>query len=313
MSFEKLLQTEKHILSQGSVYELLRRSPEVAFDENIFHASLIYDETSAEVLDRVFRSYIDTAVTSALSISISTATWRANEERIRASDFSNRAVNEDNVRFLKDIRDSYSNSGISIIIQGDIGPGGDAYKPEEALDFNSAQAFHAYQIEALASSGADYLQASTLPALSEALGIALVMARTGLPYTISFVVDESGCLLDGTKLSEAIFRIDGEVGDNQARYSINCVHPTILHRALDKNPEVKGRITCFAGNTSDLAADELDGLEELQTQEPNAFALANKQLLEAHNIQIVGACCGSGPEHIQKISEILNNLRNLSK
>ncbi|MCP4294014.1 MAG: homocysteine S-methyltransferase family protein [Proteobacteria bacterium] len=310
MNFEKLLQREKYILSQGSVYELLRRSPEVTFDKNIYHASLIYDEASAKVMERVFRSYIDTAVASSLSISISTATWRASRERVQTSDFSNRAVNEDNVRFLRDIRDSYSNSGISIMIEGDIGPGGDAYKPGEALDINSAQGFHKYQIEALAASGVDYLQASTLPALSEALGIALVMARTGLPYMISFVVDESGCLLDGTKLSEAIFRIDNEVGDSQARYSINCVHPTILHRALDKNPEVKGRITSFAGNTSDLTTDELDGLQVLQTQEPNDFALANKQLLEAHHIQIVGACCGSGPEHIQKLSDVLNGLKS---
>ncbi len=44
MSFESLSQSEKHILSQGSVYELLRRSPEVIFDEHIFHAGLIYVE-----------------------------------------------------------------------------------------------------------------------------------------------------------------------------------------------------------------------------------------------------------------------------
>lgn len=307
MGFETLLQTEKHILSQGSVYELLRRSPEVVFDEHIFHAGLIFDDHSAKVLERVFRSYIDTAVASGLSIAIGTATWRANEERIRASAFSDRAVNEDNVQFLNDIRNSYTDSGISILIKGDIGPRGDAYKPEEALDTNSAQSFHSYQIERLASCDIDYLQASTLPALSEAIGIALMMDGTGLPYAISFVVDKSGCLLDGTKLNEAIFRIDDAVGDNSARYSINCVHPAILHQALDKNPDVEGRIISFCGNTSDLSPEELDGLEDLDTQEPAAFALVNKKLLEAHDIPIVGACCGSGPEHIREIARALIN------
>jgi len=307
MSFETLLQTEKHILSQGSVYELLRRSPEVVFDEHIFHAGLIYDEHFAEVLERVFRSYIDTAVASGLSIAICTATWRANEERIRASVFSDRAVNEDNVQFLNDIRNSYADSGISILIEGDIGPRGDAYNPGEALDTNSALSFHSYQIEKLASCNVDYLQASTLPALSEAIGIALAMAKTGLPYAISFVVDKSGCLLDGTKLSEAISRIDDAVGDNSARYAINCVHPTILLQALDRNPEVEGRIISFCGNTSDLSADKLDGLEELQTQDPSAFAIANKKLLQAHDIPIVGACCGSSPDHIHEIAGFLKN------
>ena len=134
-----------------------------------------------------------------------------------------------------------------------------------------------------------------------------MMDGTWLPYAISFVVDKSGCLLDGTKLSEAIFRIDDAVGDNSARYSINCVHPAILHQALDKNPDVEGRIISFCGNTSDLSPEELDGLEDLDTQEPAAFALVNKKLLEAHDIPIVGACCGSGPEHIREIARALIN------
>ena len=224
MDFVSLLQTEKYILSHGSVYELLRRSAEVEFDEYIAHAGLIYDEHSAKVLDQVIRSYIDVAVASKLSIVIGTATWRASEERIRASAFPDRAVNEDNVQFLNKIRDSYDDAGISIHIKGDVGPKGDAYKPEQALDTKQAQSFHSYQIETLAACNIDYLQASTLPALSEAMGIALVMAKTGFPYIISFVVDRSGCLLDGTKLSDAIFRIDDAVGDNSARFSINCVH-----------------------------------------------------------------------------------------
>lgn len=305
MNLETLLQTEKYILAEGSLYELLRRSPEVAFDKHISHAGLIYNEHFSKVLEKVFCSYVDTAIASNMSITLSTATWRANEEGVKASGFSGRYVNEDNVQFLKDIRQSYKHAGISILIKGDIGPKGDAYKPEQAPDNKSAQAFHSHQINALASSGVDYLQASTLPALPEAIGIALVMSKTKLPFVISFVVNKTGCLFDGTKLSDAINRIDEAVGDNIARFGINCVHPTVLHQALDKNPEIAGRIVSFSGNTSDLSADELDGLEELQTQEPTAFAQANKRLLDAHDIQIVGACCGSNPDHIHEISKVL--------
>jgi homocysteine S-methyltransferase len=305
VNFENLLHSEKHILSQGSVFELLRRSPEVEFDERIFHAGLIYDEHFKKILEGVYRSYIDTAVASGFSIAIGTATWRANRERVSASVFSGHAVNEDNVQFLKDIRATYSSSDISILIEGDIGPRGDAYKPEEALDVDAAQSFHSPQIKALATSGVDYLQASTFPSLSEGLGVALVMAATGLPYVISFVVDKSGCLLDGTKLSEAVLRIDDEVGNNSARFAINCVHPRILHQALDKNLEVAGRVISFHGNTSDLSAAELDGSQELITEEPVAFARAYKELLADHEIKIIGGCCGSNPDHIRAIANVL--------
>ena len=87
MSFESLFNTEMHILSMGSVFELLRRSPEVVLDEHIFHAGLIYDEDHSKILERVYRSYIETAVNTGFSVAIGTATWRANEERIRASSF----------------------------------------------------------------------------------------------------------------------------------------------------------------------------------------------------------------------------------
>lgn len=305
MTLESLLRTEQHILSQGSVFELLRRSPEVEFDEFIFHAGLIYHEHYAKILERVYRSYIDTALDAGFAIAIGTATWRANAERIRASAFPERAVNEDNVQFLKDIRASYAAADLSILIEGDIGPSGDAYKADQALDVEAARSFHGPQIEALACSGVDYLQASTFPALSEALGVALAMAETGIPYAISFVVDKSGCLLDGTKLSDAIARIDDRVGNRSARFAINCVHPRILQQALDRNTGIDGRIVSFHGNTSDLSAAELDGSRELITEEPDTFALACKELLGKHDIKIIGGCCGSNPDHIRAIARIL--------
>jgi hypothetical protein len=52
--------------------------------------------------------------------------------------FLNFAVIEDKVQFLKDIRASYSSSDISILIEGSIGPKGDACKPDEELNVDLA-------------------------------------------------------------------------------------------------------------------------------------------------------------------------------
>ena len=62
MNLHELLKTGQLILADGSMYELLRRSPEVEFDEHIAHAGLIYDPQGAAVLERVMREYIDVAV-----------------------------------------------------------------------------------------------------------------------------------------------------------------------------------------------------------------------------------------------------------
>ena len=113
-------------------------------------------------------------------------------------------------------------------------------------------------------------------------------------------------MLDGTTLGETIGRIDNKIGDNSTpRYAVNCVHPRILHKVLDNNSEIEGRIISFRGNTSDLSAAELNGFEELITEEPGRFAVAHKELLSDHDIKIIGGCCSTTPDHIRAIAGIL--------
>ncbi len=44
MRFDEFVKNASFALSEGSVYERLRRHPSIEFDPYIFHASLIYDE-----------------------------------------------------------------------------------------------------------------------------------------------------------------------------------------------------------------------------------------------------------------------------
>jgi len=85
---------------------------------------------------------------------------------------------------------------------------GDAYRPEEALTESDAADFHKPQAAMLAESGVDYLMAATLPAVSEARGMAKTFSDLKIPYVISFVIRPDGTLLDGTPLHRAIDQID---------------------------------------------------------------------------------------------------------
>lgn len=305
MNLHELLNSEQLVLGDGSMYELLRRSPEVEFDEHIAHAGLLYHPQWARVLERVMREYIDVAVAQRRPMLTTAATWRASRERIEASAFRGKPVNRDNARFLRAIVDSYGEDAPTLLVGGTVGPRGDAYKPEEALSSEHAREFHAFQIEDLVSGGVDFLQAATLPALTEAAGIAQAMAHTGLPYIISFVVDRSGCLLDGTRIASAIEQIDASTAGSAPHYAVNCVHPSVLQQALEKNPEIEGRIVSFSGNTSARTPAELDGLEQLDVEEPASFARANRDLLRAHRIRVIGGCCGTNPEHIREIAGLM--------
>ena len=94
---------------------------------------------------------------------------------------------------------------------------GDAYNPGDALAVDEALEFHAWQAEKLADTGVDFLLAATLPAFSEATGLALALAATAKPYVLSFVVRSEGTMLDGTPLKDAIAASHADCSPEQQR------------------------------------------------------------------------------------------------
>jgi methionine synthase I (cobalamin-dependent) len=47
---------------------------------------------------------------------------------------------------------------------------------------------------------------------------------------------------------------------------------------------------------------ELDGLEDLDTGDPDIFADAHRRLLDDYDIRIVGGCCGTSTARMQAIA-----------
>lgn len=298
-------------LSEGSVFERLRRNPAVEYDSHIFHASLIYNDYARSILEGIHREYVDVAQTYHLPMLIMTDTWRATAERIESSSFKGNKVNQDNVRFLSELRAGYGDS-MNIFICGQIGPRGDAYKPEEALSKTEAESFHAKQLSALAEGGVDFLYAATLPAVSEAQGIAAAMSKLGLPYMLSFVIYDNGTVLDGTPLGTAMDMIDNSASTPPIGYAVNCVHPKIFSKAMHalekEHTTYSQRILSYQANTANLRPEELNDETELITEEPDVLA---DLMLDAHHsfrTKFMGGCCGTDTRHIEHIARRLSKI-----
>ncbi|MGD8350848.1 MAG: hypothetical protein PVI79_16485 [Gammaproteobacteria bacterium] len=69
------------------------------------------------------------------------------------------------------------------------------------------------------------------------------------------------------------------------------------------SPGIGNRITAFAAYTSARSVDELDGLEKLDTGEPDIFALVNRRLLDSCDIRTAGGCYGTSPRHMEAVAE----------
>jgi homocysteine S-methyltransferase len=302
VSFAERLRAADLILGEGSLYERLRREPAVQFDPELAHATLIYDDAARAVLERTHREYLDIGQAHRLPMLSASDTWRANRERQDRSRFREHPVNEDNVRFLQALRASYGPDAAPILIGGSFGPRGDAYRPGEALTRHDGAAFHAPQVEALASATPDFLIANTLPAVSEARGMADACAATGVPYLLSFVVRADGTVLDGTPLAEAIALIDDTAPVPPAGFGVNCVHPTVLARALKATGPAAVRVVYFQANASALSPEELVGSEELVGDGPAELADAICTVRDHFGIRALGGCCATGTEHIAAIA-----------
>ena len=292
------------------MYERLRRLPGARFDDALAQAAMVFDPPSRQALEQAHREYLEIGRAHGLPMVALADTWRANRERIERSRFADEDVNGACVSMMCQLRDEIASAAAPVFVGGLLGPKGDAYTPGEAPPTDEAEGFHSYQVEKLAEADVDFLKASTLPSVDEAIGLAQAMSRAPFPYFLSFVIRSDGTVLDGTPLGQAFDRIDQAVATPPAGYYVNCVHPTILLSALDTLSSCRDdaplrRLVGFHANTSARSPEELDGLEEIEAEDPQTFATLMREVHDRHGIKILGGCCGSGTEHIRCLAEAL--------
>jgi homocysteine S-methyltransferase len=308
-SFQDVFHQSPCILGEGAVIERLRRDPRIELDPHVVNSHLVYSQEGRGALEAICRGYLDIGRNFDLPLLLSTPTWRASRERIAAAGLEGKDLNGDNFRFLAALRDSYGDYAAKVYICGLMSCSGDAYRPDSALSVKDARRFHAWQVERLAASGVDFILASTLPALSEATGIAQALADSGLPYLMSFVARPEGTLLDGTPLREAIAAIDAAASPAPFAYLINCTHASVFRRALthatNSSALVRSRVVGLLANTSALSPEELDNSESLVEEDPGVFGKSVAALREELGMKLLGGCCGTDDRHIRSLAQTL--------
>jgi len=271
-------------------------------------AGLVKDPIGGPVLRRIYESYVAAARSFGLPVIIGTPTFRASLNFVRRAGLGGpevvRRLNADAAAMHRQIRAQSDHR--PIYVAGVIGPSGDAYRPGEALSAGAAREYHALQAAALAQSGVDFLYAPTFPAVEEALGAAMAMGATGLPYVVSFVLERDGRVLDGTSLHAAIERIDAAASPAPLFYSISCVHHSIVATALRDEAVfsdlVARRLNEFKANASPLSTEELVRLDHPEGDDPDLFVTEMWSLHQDFGLRVLGCCCGTDDRHIRALA-----------
>ena len=203
------------------------------------------------------------------------------------------------VDFVCAIRDRHETADLPILINGLVGPAGDAYAPDTVLSVQEAFQTHAPQIHTLGRAGVDLISAMTLTHASEATGIALAARETDTPVAIAFTVETDGRLPSGQPLGEAIAEVDATTDEAPIYYMINCAHPDHFRHVLDASDGWLSRIGGVRANASRMSHAELDAAETLDDGNPVELGRLNADLMALlPNIHVLGGCCGTDHRHV---------------
>ena len=261
---------------------------------------MLRDAAGRQAMEHYFNGFLDEAERLGMGFVLDSATWRASAgwgERMGWSADDIDAVNREAVAFAHSLRKGRPGA---ILVNGVIGPHGDAYRPDVVLSAAEALAYHARQVSVLADAGVDMVSAVTISSTGEAIGIAEAARKCGLPVVLSFTVETDGRLISGPTLAEAIAATDAATGAYPAWYGINCAHPD--HFAAELDGDFVARIGMVRANASRQSHADLDEASELDDGDPDQLALDYAGLrARLPALRVVGGCCGTDLRHVAAI------------
>ena len=294
-TLEELLERHPLILAEAAIAERLRRMDGVTLHPTLFNSPMIYEEHAGKLMAGLYREYVEIARSAGVPILLAAPTWRLDQVRISNSGVPG-TINRDAVAYMRRIR---ADIGYDQIVVGALlGPKNDCYDPQAALAAEEAETFHHWQAHELASAGAEYLLAQTIPAVSEAEGMARAMIATGVPSIVSFCINRSGKVLDGCPLDEAIARVDEATGGALIGYMVNCSHPTFLQPAMMEASALR-RLIGFDANASSLDHQDLEGSPCTRQDSLEDWVEEMRTLNRRHGVKILGGCCGTDGSYLK--------------
>lgn len=187
----------------------------------------------------MYREYLDVAAKHRMAALMGGLDYRASPDWGALLRYSAAGLAEANLRslaFLRDLAAEYATALPAVLVQGFVGPRGDAYHLNRTITEIEAEDYHAVQLATLRQARVDLAWAFTINNVPEAVGIARAAAAMGVPLAISFIVESGGRLKSGPRLADAITTIDAVTNASPAFYSINCAHPEEFEPALEPGP-----------------------------------------------------------------------------
>ena len=255
-----------------------------------------WNVSNSEVVRRIHRGYLDAG-----SRIVMTNTFGGNRLRLRLHGLDKR-VHELNRTAAILLRAEVDAAGGRALVAGDIGPTGEIMAPLGTLDADEAVDVFAEQAAALIAGGVDLIWIETMSHLAE-IGAAIRGARQAsaeIPIIATMTFDTRGFTMMGVSPEQAA-RSLLEAGADAI--GGNCGNgPDELLPVIAKMAAVAPEAVLVA--KSNAGMPELVDMRAVYRADPATMAVQAAAMRDA-GATIVGACCGSTPEHLRAMAGAL--------
>jgi 5-methyltetrahydrofolate--homocysteine methyltransferase len=254
----------------------------------------LWNVTHPDAVQAIYQGYVDAG-----SDFISSNTFGGTSFRLKLHQAVDRVVelNRAGAALARQV------AGDRVLVAGSMGPSGELIEPLGSLSVDAARIAFAEQATGLAEGGADFILIETMSALEE-VQAALEGARqaTDLPVAITMTFDTNYRTMMGVTPARAVKTLHSW---GVTVIGANCGNgPFEIERVMWEMAQARPEEVV-------LMAQSNAGLPRWQdgaiSYDGTPVVMADyAQRMRALGVRVIGACCGSTPEHVQAMRRALD-------
>jgi 5-methyltetrahydrofolate--homocysteine methyltransferase len=256
----------------------------------------VWNLSHPDVIRRIQRGYVEAG-----SRIILTNTFGGNRLRLGLHGLSER-VDELNRTAAILARAEVNAAGGSALVAGDIGPSGEIVQPLGTLDYDIAVDVFREQAASLVAGGVDLVWIETMSDLNEmkAAMEGVRRASPGIALVATMTFDTRGHTMMGVSPEQAV---EALVAWGADAIGGNCGNgPDELLPVIERMHAADPDAVLVA--KSNAGVPELVDMRAVYRADPATMADYASQF-QAAGARIVGACCGSSPDHLRAMRDAL--------
>lgn len=212
-------------------------------------------------------------------------------------------LNEAAARLGRQVADrALEEQGRTVVVAGSMGPTGELLEPMGSMSMQACTSAFAEQAEGLTAGGADVLWVETMSSLDEAeAAVNGARSVSDLPVAVTMSFDTAGRTMMGVTghaAAELAARLDIDaIGANCGNNLADT--EAAIKQMREANPDL---LIISKGNAG---IPEWHGTELHYDGTPEVMAAYAARARDA-GASLIGACCGSTPEHLRLMRQVLD-------